>query len=146
MAELTTSSIVIAADRAAVMSVIADFESYPAWARGVQSTRVLRRAEDGRAIDVAFVLETAPIKDEYTLRYEWEDDVQVTWSLTEARVLKAMRGAYRLTAAGDATDVSYQLSVDLGVPMIGMLRRKGERIITDAALNGLKARVESGAR
>ena len=34
MAEQTTSSIVIAADPAAVMAVIADFPAYPEWAQG----------------------------------------------------------------------------------------------------------------
>ncbi|MBA2716178.1 MAG: cyclase, partial [Propionibacteriales bacterium] len=100
--------------------------------------------DDGRPQEVAFVLDAAPIKDEYTLRYEWDGDSQVTWSLVEATMLKSVQGAYLLTPQGASTDVTYQLSVDLSVPMIGMLKRKGERIIIDAALRGLKARVESG--
>jgi len=145
MPDLTTSSILVAADRAAVMSVIADFASYPAWAKGVRSTQVLSKGDDGRPQEVAFVLDAAPIKDEYTLRYEWDGDSQVTWSLVEATMLTSVQGAYLLTPQGACTDVTYQLSVDLSVPMIGMLKRKGERVIIDAALKGLKARVESGA-
>ncbi len=145
MPDLTTSSVLVAADRAAVMSVIADFASYPAWAKGVRSTQVLSKGDDGRPQEVAFVLDAAPIKDEYTLRYEWDGDSQVTWSLVEATMLKSVQGAYLLTPQGASTDVTYQLSVDLSVPMIGMLKRKGERVIIDAALKGLKARVESGA-
>jgi ribosome-associated toxin RatA of RatAB toxin-antitoxin module len=145
MPDLTTSSVLVAADNAAVMSVIADFASYPAWAKGVRSTQVLSKGDDGRPREVAFVLDAAPIKDEYTLRYEWDGDSQVTWSLVEATMLKSVQGAYLLTPQGASTDVTYQLSVDLSVPMIGMLKRKGERVIIDAALKGLKARVESGA-
>jgi ribosome-associated toxin RatA of RatAB toxin-antitoxin module len=144
MADQTTSSISIAADPAAVMAVIADFDSYPTWATGVQSATVLSSEPDGRAHEVAFVLDAAPIRDEYTLRYDWDDDTSVSWSLVEARMLKAMRGAYVLTANGDATtDAAYQLSVDLNLPLIGMLKRKGEKVIIDTALKGLKARVES---
>ncbi len=145
MADQTTSSILIAADRAAVMSVIADFESYPKWAKGVQSAEVLNTGDDGRAGEVAFVLDAAPIKDEYTLSYRWDDDSRVTWSLVEARMLKAVQGAYVLTSTGEATEVTYQLAVDLSVPMIGMLKRKGEKVIIDTALKGLKSRVESRA-
>lgn len=145
MADQTTSSISIAADRAAVMAVIADFDSYPAWATGVKSATVLGSEPDGRAREVAFVLDAAPIRDEYTLRYDWDDDTSVHWSLVEAKMLKAMQGAYVLTSIGDATDVNYQLSVDLSVPMIGMLKRKGEKVVIDTALKGLKARVESQA-
>jgi hypothetical protein len=143
MADQTTSSISIAADRATVMTVIADFESYPVWATGVKSATVVSSAADGRAREVAFVLDTAPIKDEYILRYDWEGDTKVCWSLVEAKVLKAMEGAYILTQGSGATDVSYRLSVDLTVPMIGMLKRKGEKVVIDTALKGLKARVES---
>src|SRR5688500_16375548 len=100
MADQTTSSILIAAEPAAVMDVIADFEAYPLWAKGVKSAEVLTEYENGRAGEVKFVLEASPIKDEYTLTYDWDDDHQVTWSLVEAKMLKAMEGAYILTPKG----------------------------------------------
>lgn len=142
MADQTTASIVIEAEPAQVMAVIADFDSYPAWAKGVKSTEVLSAQDDGRADQVAFVLDAAPIRDEYTLRYRWDADRQVTWSLVTAKMLKAMEGAYLLRPTAGATEVTYQLSVDLAIPMIGMLKRKGERVVIDTALKGLKRRVE----
>ena len=145
MADQTTSSILIDADPASIMAVIADFDSYPEWAKGVKSTEVLTEYHDGRAGEVAFVLDAAPIKDEYTLTYDWDDDAQVTWSLVKAKMLKSMEGAYILDRRGDVTEVTYQLQVDLAIPMIGMLKRKGERVIIDTALKGLKRRVESQA-
>ena len=39
--------------------------------------------------------------------------------------------------------MTYRLAVDLSIPMIGMLRRKAEKVIIDTALKGLKKRVES---
>jgi hypothetical protein len=41
MAEHTTSSIVISADAASIMEVIADFPAYPAWAQGVSRAEVV---------------------------------------------------------------------------------------------------------
>ncbi|HBK38679.1 MAG TPA: cyclase, partial [Actinobacteria bacterium] len=43
------------------------------------------------------------------------------------------------------TTVYYRLQVDVKIPMIGMLKRKAEKVIVDTALKGLKARVESGS-
>jgi ribosome-associated toxin RatA of RatAB toxin-antitoxin module len=143
MANETTSSILIEADPASVMAVIADFDSYPEWAKGVKSAEVLTEYDDGRAGEVAFVLDAAPIKDEYTLTYDWEGDEQVSWSLVKAKMLKAMEGAYILEKRNGGTEVTYQLAVELTIPMIGMLRRKGEKVIIDTALKGLKKRVES---
>lgn len=143
MADQTTSSIQIAADPTSVMSVIADFASYPAWAKGVKSAAVLTQDGDGRAREVEFVLDAAPIKDQYTLAYTWDGDRQVAWTLVEAKMLTSMEGAYVLAPRGSSTEVVYRLSVDLSIPMIGMLKRKGEKVIIDTALKGLKQRVES---
>ena len=144
MAEQTTSSIVISADAASVMAVIADFESYPVWAQGVKKAEPVQAGADGRAEQVYFELDASPIKDAYTLSYDWQDDDSVTWTLVEGRMLKGMDGTYELSERSDgSTDVTYRLAVDISVPMIGMLKRKAEKVIIDTALKGLKKRVES---
>jgi ribosome-associated toxin RatA of RatAB toxin-antitoxin module len=143
MAEQTTSSIVIDATAAEVMAVIADFPAYPEWAQGMKQAEVVEEGADGRAEKVHFELEATPIKDSYTLSYDWKGDSSVTWELVEGRMLKAMEGAYLLRPSGAGTEVTYRLAVEISIPMIGMLRRKAEKVIIDTALKGLKKRVES---
>ncbi len=144
MAEQTTSSIVIDAAPGDVMAVIADFPSYPEWAKGVKTADVVREGAGGRADEVFFSLDVSPIKDEYTLRYDWSGDQQVTWTLVEGKMLKALDGAYVLRDLGSgSTEVTYRLALDVSIPLIGMLKRKGEKILIDTALKGLKKRVES---
>ena len=144
MADQTTSSIVIAADPASVMAVIADFTAYPEWVQGVKMVEVVSKNQDGRAERVYFELDASPIRDQYTLAYDWDDDRAVRWKLVEGKMLKAMDGAYQLSRDGDgATEVTYRLAVDIAIPMIGMLKRKAEKVIIDNALKGLKKRVES---
>ena len=143
MAEQTTSSIVIDAPAAEVMAVIADFPAYPEWAQGMKQAEVVEEGVGGRADKVHFELEATPIKDSYTLAYEWKGDSSVTWALVEGKMLKAMEGAYLLRPSGAGTEVTYRLAVDLSIPMIGLLRRKAEKVIIDTALKGLKKRVES---
>jgi ribosome-associated toxin RatA of RatAB toxin-antitoxin module len=144
MAEQTTSSIVVEAVPADVMAVIADFGDYPRWAKGVTTADVVSTGPDGRADRVFFALDVSPIKDEYTLAYDWHDDREVTWTLVEGKMLRALDGAYVLRDRGDgSTEVTYRLSLDVSIPLIGMLKRKGEKILIDTALKGLKKRVES---
>ncbi|HWI43307.1 MAG TPA: SRPBCC family protein [Nocardioides sp.] len=148
MAEQTSSSIVVDAPAADVMAVIADFEAYPQWAKGVTVAEVRETydaAQSGRARKVFFALDVSPIKDEYTLAYEWDGDRQVTWTLVEGKMLKALEGAYVLRETGGSTEVTYRLALDVSIPLIGMLKRRGEKILIDTALKGLKKRVESGA-
>jgi carbon monoxide dehydrogenase subunit G len=142
MAEQTTSSILIDAPPAAVMQVIADFEAYPSWAQGVKKAEPVDAGE--RPEQVYFELDASPIKDAYTLAYDWDGDRGVSWGLVEGKMLKAMDGAYILEDRGDGTtEVTYRLAVDISIPMIGMLKRKAEKVIIDTALKGLKKRVES---
>jgi ribosome-associated toxin RatA of RatAB toxin-antitoxin module len=143
MAEHTTSSITVDAPAAEVMAVIADFDAYPAWAKGMKRVEVLSSYDDGRAEQVAFELDVSPIKDEYTLAYTWHGDREVTWTLVEGKMLKSLDGAYELRESGGSTEVTYRLALDVSIPLIGMIKRKGEKILIDTALKGLKQRVES---
>ncbi|GAA0537713.1 cyclase [Saccharopolyspora subtropica] len=145
MVDQSTQSIVIEAPAARIMAVIADFAAYPEWAEAVKETEVLSRTADGRAERVRFVLDAGVVKDTYVNAYEWASDgMSVSWQLTEGQVQKAQRGSYRLVPlADDRTEVTYSLAVDLAIPMIGLFRRKAEKMIMDTALKELKRRVES---
>lgn len=144
MADQTESSIGIAAPPPAVMAVIADMAAYPQWNEEVKEVEVLTTHPDGRPAEVRFVLDAGAIKDEYVLAYRWSGDTSVSWTLVRASMLTAMEGTYRLAARGDGTtDVSYRLLVDVRIPMIGLIKRKAEKVIVDRALKGLKKRVEA---
>jgi ribosome-associated toxin RatA of RatAB toxin-antitoxin module len=146
MAEQTTSSIAIGASPAQVMEVIADLDAYPDWADGVKAVEVRSTTDDGRPEQVWFTIDNGPIKDSYVLAYAWQGDRAVSWRLAErGAVLKALDGAYDLADNGDgSTEVTYRLTVAVSLPMIGMLKRKAEKVIIDTALKGLKRRIEQG--
>jgi ribosome-associated toxin RatA of RatAB toxin-antitoxin module len=146
MADRTESSIVVHAEPTQVLDVIADFAAYPEWTGAVREVDVLSTGGDGRAEQVRFVLDAGAIRDTYTLAYEWDLDSDstgtVSWALVEAGLLRAMDGAYRLRRHAQGTEVVYLLTVDMRMPMLGMLRRKAEKIIIDTALDELRKRVE----
>ncbi|MFD4138115.1 SRPBCC family protein [Streptomyces sp. NBC_00390] len=147
MAEHTSSSITIDAAPADVMGVISDFARYPEWTGEVKEAEVLARDADGRAEQVRLVLDAGAIKDDHTLAYTWNGENQVSWTLVKSQMLRALDGSYALApvGGGDRTEVTYQLTVDVKIPMLGMIKRKAEKVIIDRALAGLKKRVESGA-
>jgi len=142
MADQATSSITIDATRKDVMDVIADFAGYPDWAGFVKQAEVLDEGTGGRPAKARFVLDAGVLKADYTLAYTWApDDSKVSWTLDQGS-LKEMTGSY--TLVGDSpTEVTYALSVDIGVPMLGMFKRKAEKVIMDTALKELKKRVEA---
>ena len=142
MPEQTTSSIEIDATPDQVMAVIVDFEDYPAWVQGMRRVEIVERDAEGRAGQVHFDLD-AGVKDAYTLVYDYVGPHTLHWHLVHGKLMRGMDGTYELSSTGSGTHVTYRLSVDLAIPMIGMLRRKAEKVIIDTALKGLKKRVES---
>ena len=143
VADRTAQTIFIDADPRTVMDVIADIGSYPEWVSEYTETEVLETDSDGYPRVARLVLEAAVLRDTMVLEYDWPPDRQsVRWSLVSSTLLKALDGAYLLAVNGTGTDVTYELSVDLSVPMIGLLKRKAERRLTETALKDLKKRVE----
>lgn len=142
MAEQSTQSITVDAPPAEVMAVIADFPAYPEWVAATKKVEVVEEGPDGRAKRVHFVLDAGAIKDDYVLDYTWDGDRKVSWTLVEGQMMKRQEGSYALADKDGATEVTYSITIDLSVPMLGMIKRKAEKVILDTALKELKKRVE----
>jgi ribosome-associated toxin RatA of RatAB toxin-antitoxin module len=142
VADQASSSITIDADSEAVLAVIRDVEAYPEWTGGIARAEVLEPGAQGPQ-KVTFAMSQSGLSDEYTLVYDWQKD-GVSWSLAEpSKLQKSQKGSYALTPDGDKTKVTYLLTMDIRVPMIGLMKRKAEKMIIDSALKELKKRVES---
>jgi polyketide cyclase/dehydrase/lipid transport protein len=139
----TSSRIMIAAPRAGVMAVIADFAAYPQWASAVRAAEALGQDSGGRASRVRFTLDAGIVKDTYVLGYDWDGDAGVRWQLAEpGSMISGMSGGYALAERAGETEATYDLAVDMRIPMPGLLKRRAEKTIIDTALKGLKNRAE----
>ena len=126
--------------------MISDFPRYTEWAEAMKQVEVLEEYEDGYAHRVRFVIDAGVMADDYTLEYAYADDIsRIEWHLVEpSKTQKSQRGSYDLTEGDDgSTTVTYTLEVELSIGMLGMFRRKAEKMIMDTALKQLKRRVES---
>mgnify|MGYP000899728463 CR=1 FL=1 len=144
MADRTNGEITIEADQAKIMDVIADLPAYPDWSDGVEAVEVLETTPEGRPDRARFTFASGPIKDTYVLKYSWHGNDSVDWTLESGGVIKQQDGTYTLVANPDGSvTVTYDLTVELSIPMIGMIRKKAEKMIVKTALQGLKDRVDS---
>ena len=146
MADSSTQSIVIAAPPDQIAAVICDFVRYPEWVTATKAVEILEEYEDGYASQVRFQLDAGVVADEYTLVYEYAEDIsRIEWHLAEpSKMQRSQDGSYDIDDNGDGTStVTYTLSVELALGMLGMFKRKAEKMIMEAALTELKRRVES---
>jgi ribosome-associated toxin RatA of RatAB toxin-antitoxin module len=147
MAEHAEGSIVIEASAAEIMDVITDYEAYPQWA-DVKTARVLQRGAGGVGTEVAFEVDVPLLgRASYTLAYRYAPgDAGVSWVTKEARgAVSNISGEYLLNELDDReTEVTYRLSVELGVLLPGFVRTQGAKRVIENALEGLKRRVELG--
>lgn len=146
MADSSSQSIDISATGAQVAEVICDFASYPEWAGAIKRVEVLEEYEDGYASQVRFSIDAGVLADDYTLAYEYAEDIsRIEWHLVEpSKMQKSQHGSYDIAENDDGTTtVTYTLEVELSIGMLGMFKRKAEKMIMDTALRELKRRVES---
>ncbi|ADG79278.1 Polyketide cyclase/dehydrase OS=Tsukamurella paurometabola (strain ATCC 8368 / DSM / CCUG 35730/ CIP 100753 / JCM 10117 / KCTC 9821 / NBRC 16120 / NCIMB 702349 / NCTC 13040) OX=521096 GN=Tpau_2678 PE=4 SV=1 [Tsukamurella paurometabola] len=143
-AERTRESIVIDSPPEPIMEAISAFDRYPEWVSAAREVTVLDTTDDGRPKRVRFVLEEGFLRDTYELDYTWAPGGRsVEWDLAASTLQRTQHGRYDLTPTAEGgTTVTYTLEVTLQIPMLGMLRRKAEKAITDTALKELKRHVE----
>lgn len=145
MPEQTTQEITIEAPPEQCFEVAADFERYPEWARDVKSVEVKDRDDEGRARDVEYRAAAMGRSVTYTLRYDYSEAPNAfSWTLVEGDLMKRLEGTYRFDSANGATKVTYELAVDLALPLPGLVRRRAEGRIVSSALKELKKVVEAG--
>lgn len=130
------------------MTMIADFAAYPEWTGAIKSVQITDPGDGGLAAQVRFTMDAGLVKDTYELAYTWAPDgLAVTWRLVAGQLQKSQHGSYVLrplsgSNSAPSTEVTYSLTVELTIPLIGALRRKAERTIMETALTELRKRVE----
>jgi uncharacterized membrane protein len=146
MADQATETREIDAPVDQILGVLLDFEAYPQWARDLKGVQVESRDDAGRGREVTFRAAAMGRSTSYTLRYSYEDaPARMSWELVRGDIARRIDGSYTLVpVSGDdaRTEVTYDLIVDLVVPLPGFVKRRAEAKIVHAALRELRAHLE----
>jgi ribosome-associated toxin RatA of RatAB toxin-antitoxin module len=146
MGDSARQTITIAAPPSRCFEVATDFERYPEWTHDVKEAVVIERDDEGRPIDVEFRASALGRSTHYTLHYDYADaPARLAWKLVKGDIMRACDGSYRFTPStteAGATDVVYELAIELVVPLPGFVKRRAEVRILNT-VKELKARAES---
>ena len=140
---MSRATIVIEAPMSQVSEVLFDLEKYPDWSDSITKVKVTERDEGGRVTGATLTIAAGAVKDEVSLSYNWDGAPQrLEFELEDANMLTKMDGAYILKDLGDETEVTYELSVGLSMPIPQMMMTKQEKTTIDQALAQLKEHCE----
>lgn len=144
MADSASERIRVAASASRCFGAAIDFESYPQWARDVREARVVERDAEGRGSKVEFRAAALGKSIHYLLGYDYTQAPDAfSWHLIEGEMLRRLDGTYRFEAEADGhTRVHYDLTVELAVPLPGLVKRQAARLIMGNALRELKHHIE----
>jgi uncharacterized membrane protein len=143
MSDMSRSTIVIEAPMSEVSQVLFDLEKYPEWSDSITKVKVTERDEGGRVTGATLTIAAGAVKDEVSLSYNWDGAPErLEFELEDANMLTKMDGAYILKDLGDETEVTYELSVGVSMPIPQMMVTKQEKTTIDQALAQLKEHCE----
>jgi uncharacterized membrane protein len=144
MSSATTSTVSITASADEVRAVIFDLASYPSWSTSFKSVTVLESDGQGRPTQVSMSVDAGALKDKPTLNYDWSAyPDRLDFSLEDADLLTQMSGGLIVKDNGDETEVTFELTVALSMPVPDIMRTKAEKSTIDLALKQLKEKLES---
>ena len=107
---------------------------------------VVERVADGRSARADFRAAALGRSVRYVLDYDLSDAPHsFSWQLVEGDMLRALEGRYTFDDVDGGTDVTYDLTVDLAIPMPGLVKRRAAGRIVGAALQDLKHAAEARA-
>jgi len=143
MSEKSTATVLIDAPLADVQEALFAVGAYPEWLSSVKKSEVLESDTSGRALKAKLSIDAGMMKDRVTLDYDWSGaPLALSFSMDEADLLTQMDGTYTLKSIDEATtQVTYELTVAVSLPVPSMMITKGQQQIIDAALKELASRV-----
>lgn len=145
MADQATEHVTIDVPPDQCWETVFAFEEYPEWVKDLKRAVVRTRDDDGRPLEVEFTAAAMGRSTNYILRYDYSGAPErLSWSLVEGDIMKTLDGSYVFapsTTKPGATDVTYDLKVEVTVPLPGFVKRRAEVRILHT-LWELKARVE----
>lgn len=143
MTQRATESITVNAAPESIYEVVTDFEHYHDWVSDLKRIEVVTRDDQGRALEVEFRAAAFGRSTTYTLRYDYaQAPGELSWRQVQGDLTETLNGRYRFEADGDETRVTYDLEVELLVPIPTFIKSRAAYRIQTQALRELKAQAE----
>lgn len=143
MAQRATETTVVNAPPEVVYRVVTDFEHYVDWNSDLKKIDVLERDAQGRPLEVEFRAAAFGRSTTYALHYDYSRAPEVlTWHQTSGDLTESLNGQYRFEPDPEGTRLTYDLEVELLVPIPAFVKARAASRIQSQALREVKTQAE----
>ena len=144
---LVSKTLEVNADSAAILRIVADFESYPQWNDEVKAVYILARYDDGRPSQLRIDTEIQGHSGTYIQAVYYPGPAQIQTVMQQGDLFAKQEQLFSVVEMGPLSLLTVDLDVETSFAVPAMMVKKLVNDALEHLANNLKARAEqlSGA-
>ena len=140
---LVSKTVEVDATAAAIMAIVADFQTYPEWNDEVKAVYILARYDDGRPSQLRIDTEIQGYPGTYIQAVYYPGPGQIQTVMQQGELFSKQNQVFSVVEMGSASLLTVDLDVEISIPGVPALMVK--KIVNDAldhVAGNLKSRAE----
>ena len=139
---LVSKTLEVGADAAAILAIVADFESYPQWNDEVKGVWVLARYDDGRPSQLRIDTAIQGFEGTYIQAVYYPGPAQIQTVMQQGELFSKQNQLFSVVEMGPTSLLTVDLDVETSVAVPSVMMKKLVNDALDHLAGNLKARAE----
>ena len=137
-----SKTVEVDAGAAAILDIVADFESYPHWNEEVKAVYVLARYNDGRPSQLRVDTEIQGTAGTYIQAVYYPSPVQIQTVMQQGELFTKQEQLFSVVEMGPTSLLTVDLDVEVSLPIPNLMMKKVVNDVLDHLADNLKTRAE----
>lgn len=141
---LVSKTVEVAADAAAILRIVADFEAYPQWNDEVKAVYILARYNDGRPSQLRIDTEVQGHAGTFIQAVYYPSAAQIQTVMQQGELFTKQNQVFSVVEMGPTSLLTVDLDVETSIPGVpNVMMRKLVNDALDHLAGNLKVRAEN---
>lgn len=137
-----SKTVEVDAGAAAILGIVADFESYPHWNEEVKAVYVLARYNDGRPSQLRVDTEIQGTQGTFIQAVYYPSPVQIQTVMQQGELFTKQEQLFSVVEMGSTSLLTVDLDVEVSLPIPNLMMKKVVNDVLDHLADNLKIRAE----
>ena len=139
---LVSKTVEVDADAAAILGIVADFESFPQWNDEVKAVYILARYHDGRPSQLRIDTEIPGNPGTYLQAVYYPGPAQIQTVMQQGDLFTKQEQLFSVVEMGPSSLLTVDLDVEISLPVPNVMMKKIVNEALDHLADNLKSRAE----